>query len=687
MSCLPHRTKTVATVLVGLLFCGWLGVARAQALYIGANYHPHDSTPETWARDIRLMQQAGVKVVRMGHLAWDSYEPREGEFEFAWFDQVMDQMQQANIKVVLDVAVRPAPSWLHQRFPAIDITDFNGNVRPANHRYMEDVGDPDYQRYALRFAKALVEHYARHPALLAFGMDNEPGDGPISYSATVRQRFIQWLKDKYQTPERLSEVWAGQRWSRRITDFNQVILPRSGGMDGAPERVLDFRQFISDEVRLFQTRVIAQTHAIAPNAHITGNMWYYSPLKQFDYAPIAYSGAVSRGGAGCYPGNSLIENGGLRHAMFGVMRIQYESSTPFWCTEFTTMTAAPGSIRKTAFASLLFGNQMVLGWTWASMHSGEEQYLQGLLDWDGQPNRKYDEYRQIATEFARIEAHGFPYQVQADVAIALSFPSQIASVSFPQSHEAQAQSAFDVMFERNVDVRLVDVEHSDLNYKLLIVPGMVVMSESSAARIRQFVANGGTLIMSAGSALVDESGKVFSSGLPGRLADVFGVRVASYEDTRVMNEVGTAGLQGEAIELALGDVRISSESPRFDVIQPQGAQVLGALTGFRESFPLVTQHAFGKGQAIYLGIPARADVLGPIVDRLSPALHLHAGPKVPKGVLARMTDARHALYVNLDAEAKTIAMDRDARSLLHEAHYREAFVLGPNDVEFIEYAD
>jgi beta-galactosidase GanA len=28
----------------------------------------------------------------MGHLAWDSYEPSEGKFDFDWFDKVMDMM-------------------------------------------------------------------------------------------------------------------------------------------------------------------------------------------------------------------------------------------------------------------------------------------------------------------------------------------------------------------------------------------------------------------------------------------------------------------------------------------------------------------------------------------------------------------------------------------------------------------
>ncbi len=159
----------------------------------------------------------------------------------------MDKMNAAGIKVILDIAVHPAPIWLHHQYPSIDVVDPNGNRQYPNHRYMDDVGDPHYQHYALRFADALVRRYGKHPDLLAFGLDNESGDGPISYSPTVRDRFIAWLKAKYGNVENLNKAWAGQRWSRRIGNFDEIGLPVSGGgVMGSPERVLDFRRFISD---------------------------------------------------------------------------------------------------------------------------------------------------------------------------------------------------------------------------------------------------------------------------------------------------------------------------------------------------------------------------------------------------------------------------------------------------------
>ena len=331
-------------------------------------------------KDIELMKAAGLNVVRLGHLAWDSYEPSDGVFDFAWFDNVMDEMDKAGIKVILDIAIHPAPLWLHKKFPSIDVVDSKGNVQYPNHRYMDDVGDPNYQKHAVRYTDSLSKHYGKHPALLAFGIDNESGDGPISYSETVRQRFIVWLKNKYSNLDNLNKAWATQRWSRRINEFEEVGLPSTGSKNGAPEKILDFRRFISDEVNQILFNVLDVVNKNAPNALTNTNAWYYSWMKYFDYSQIAYSGKMIREGCGFYPGNSLTTNWGVMNAAFGISRIQFESPNPFWCSEFTTMTAVPNSIRKSAYASLMYGNQMVCGWAWQSMWAGEEQYLEGMAE-------------------------------------------------------------------------------------------------------------------------------------------------------------------------------------------------------------------------------------------------------------------------------------------------------------------
>ncbi|AOW09973.1 beta-galactosidase [Flavobacterium gilvum] len=673
------RHHSILTLIFFLVFLNQF--SYSQELFVGTNYHPHDDkNPEKIKKDIALMKAAGFKLVRLGHLAWDSYEPTEGKFDFLWFDGVMDEMNKAGIKVILDIAIRPAPLWLRQKFPSINISDASGNVLYPYRRYMEDVGDPNYQEYAVRFTDVITKRYAKHPALVAFGIDNESGSGPISYSETVRQRFIVWLQKKYKTLEALNKAWAGQRWSRKVSNFDQIGL----SVTAAPERMLDFRCFVSDEVNICLTKVLNKVHENAPKALTNTNAWYYAPGKHFDYANIAYSGTMTREGCGFYPGNSLVNNAGLKEALFGISRIQYEATTPFWCNEFTSMTSIPNSIRKSAYATLMLGNQLVCAWTWQSMHAGEEQYLQGLVDWDGETNRKYDEYKKIATEFKKIEKYGFPYKPKAEIGMAFDFASQMVSSAYPEKHEAQLETCFNLFFDYNMDTRVLDIANSDLKYKILMVPGVAVMEPVKAKKIRDFVKNGGTVIMTAYSAVVDSTNQVFSETQPGLLSDVFGIRRASYEETESMNELSRIGLKGKAIRLNYKDKIIDTESERFDVIQIKGAEILGNITSIDKDYPIITSNQYGKGRAIYIGLPARQAVLSPIADDLIATLGIKKGPEVPKNVMARYIDNKHILYLNLTNEVQSINIKGYARSILYDQKYNGKFTIAPFEPEFIE---
>ncbi len=166
----------------------WPGPGR---LFVGTCYQPVDRSPEQIRQDIALMKQAGFTMVRMGDLSWDAFEPSEGQFEFGWFDQILDQMNQSGIKVTLDIGGSPAPIWLHYKYLSVSLIDEQGaTVQPAE-RYMEDISDPIYRQRLIRFADELTRHYAHNPALAAIGYNNEICNGVMSYSEGDRQRFIE----------------------------------------------------------------------------------------------------------------------------------------------------------------------------------------------------------------------------------------------------------------------------------------------------------------------------------------------------------------------------------------------------------------------------------------------------------------------------------------------------------------
>ena len=131
-----------------------------------------------------------------------------------------------------------------------------------------------------------------------------------------------------------------------------------------------------------------------------------------------------------------------------------------------------------------------------------------------------------------------------------------------------------------------------------------------------FVKNGGTVIMTSNSAVVDETGKVFASTHPGRLNDVFGIRVGSYEEPEALNEISRKSFKGKKIELTYKGKAVITESSRFDVIESKGAEILGSITSLDKDYPIITSNKYGKGRAIYVGLPAKVDILNPLLDEL-----------------------------------------------------------------------
>lgn len=194
-------------------------------MFAGACYQPIDRSPAQIEHDIAIMKKAAFTMVRMGDLSWDSFEPREGKFKFEWFDKILAQMHAAGIKVILDIPGLPAPVWLHQNYPSVDIVNQDGvRLHPAT-RYWDNISDPDYRRLVRQLAEKMLERYAHNPAVVAVGYDNEVGSSPMSYSKGDRGRFVAWLKKRYGTIAALNKAWATHSATSSVRSMAPVTFP------------------------------------------------------------------------------------------------------------------------------------------------------------------------------------------------------------------------------------------------------------------------------------------------------------------------------------------------------------------------------------------------------------------------------------------------------------------------------
>jgi beta-galactosidase len=646
-------------------------------LFVGTCYQPIDRTPEQIDRDIAIMKHAGFNVVRMGDLSWDSFEPSQGKFTFVWFDTIMDKMQANGIRVILDIPGSPAPIWLHRAYPGVDIVAQNGARLPPAERYMDDISDPNYMREAGILADAMTKRYAHHPAIIAIGYDNEIGNGYMSYSEADRQRFIAWLKKKYRTIEELNRAWATQRWSRRLNSFEDVDLPLADG-PGPSERYLDLHRYWSDVSveRLDELEAIRRRNM--PDVPSISNLWDTAERRGFDYLST-YKSYVSFGAEGFYPGDPI-------SGVFGALTVKGDLATPLWFNEFTAggggFYGTPGRSRMYAYLGLMVGAQGFLAWTFNSHRGGEEQALFGLVDHDGTPSWKVDEFGRIASEFKQLSKYGFPRYTHPEVAIAYSFdsfidthpngPSNTTLEYFKPSYTEQVQGAFEPLFRANIDAAVINIGHDSLApYKLVVVPADYVMDAASAKAIREYVSTGGAVLMTAFSAKVDEHGQWFDTPLPGRLSDVFGLK------TNAFYQVESAlkfELEGESVDTGVHF---------YEVLEPSTATVLARFTNTADHSPAVTINNFGKGRAIYLATESKASAIGPLLNRLYSAAGVQPGPLTPEGVYARVVDGR-TLYVNTTQQEQRIPITGRRRGIISNRNYDGAVILAPQEADLIE---
>ena len=250
-------------------------------------------------------------------------------------------------------------------------------------------------------------------------------------------------------------------------------------------------------------------------------------------------------------------------------------------------------------------------------------------------------------------------------------PSNTTLQYFKPPYTEQVQGAFEPFFRANLDTAIINIGHESLSpYKLVVVPADYVMDAASATALREYVSNGGTVLMTAFSAKVDEHGQWFDTPLPGRLSDVFGLKTNAFYDST-------------ALKFDLDGKSISTNLRRYEVLEPSTATVLARFTNIPDHNPAITINRFGKGNALYLATESNPSTIGPVLARLLQFAGVQPGPSTPDGLYARVVE-RRTLYVNTTGEPKQVAIEGSKRGILTNRVYEGSVVLGPFEADLVQ---
>ena len=136
-----------------------------------AEYQPYDRLE----RDLDLMAEAGLTVIRVGESVWSTWEPEDGRFDLDWLQPVLDGAHARGIHVILGTPTYAMPPWLARKYPEVRAERRTGERIPYGHRQDADYSHPAFRFHADRLVREVVGRYVDHPAIIGYQVDNEPG--------------------------------------------------------------------------------------------------------------------------------------------------------------------------------------------------------------------------------------------------------------------------------------------------------------------------------------------------------------------------------------------------------------------------------------------------------------------------------------------------------------------------------
>ena len=143
-----------------------------QKLLYGVAYYDEYMPYDRLDDDIRMMQAAGINVVRIAELTWSTHEPQNGVFDFRSVDRVLDAMHQAGISVIVGTPTYAIPTWMVRQHPDVLAITPQGPGRYGARQIM-DITNPTYLFYAERIIRPLIGQVSEHPAVIGYQTDNE----------------------------------------------------------------------------------------------------------------------------------------------------------------------------------------------------------------------------------------------------------------------------------------------------------------------------------------------------------------------------------------------------------------------------------------------------------------------------------------------------------------------------------
>ena len=582
-----------------------------------------------WGQDLDQIKATGFNTVKCW-VDWSTAEPKRDSFNFDNLNLLLKLAEQRSLRVIVQIYTDSAPDWVGIRYPDGRFVDRSGAVVTSQSAPGYCIDHAGVQAEVVKFLEALSRDANRSPALYGWDVWSEPHvinwadfsyltNPEFCFCASTQARFRRWLQAKYKTVDALNAAWY-----RKFASWDEVQPPRFSTILSYTD-YLDWRAFIDDKLGGdLKTRVDAirsADHAHAITSHAASPGLFTSPTDGYgEPDDWKMSANADFFGTSIYPKHSESTHpwayGMLAAGLDFTRSAGHSLGKGFWIGELQAGQGATGMrIADPVTAHdeeywlwqvISHGAREIAIYAWFPMSSGFESNGYGLINLDGtltdRARAAGATARIIATNAASLDA---ARPAAAQVAILYDRLSYMVGGSQPSlSNLGNAErdsllGTYRAFFEKQIPVDFVDPaaqngERLD-QYKILFLPYAVMLSESVAAQVKDYIAGGGTVVAEARLAWNNERGFA-SPVIPGfGLDKVFGAREESIRpDTEPHLLIEPSA---NLPDLKAGD-SIALAAFEEDLQPLADGRVLAKFAG---GDPAVVEHAYGKGRAILIG--------------------------------------------------------------------------------------
>lgn len=604
-------------------------VQRPAGLCYGGDYNPEQWPREVWVEDIALMKEAGINLVSIGIFSWVLLEPREGEYDFEWLDHLMDLLADAGISVDLGTPTAAPPAWFWKKYPQARPVTRDGVTLGNGSRGMASPSSPEYRRAATNITEQLARRYASHPALVLWHVHNEYG-APVSdsYDQNSVLAFRDWLHRRYGTLDALNQAWGTLFWGQKYGEWDEIDAPRVSASVSNQGQRLDFHRFTSDAmlqcfiaerdvIKKYTPHLPVTTNFMATNClspdywawakevDIVANDHYLVAQRTDNHVLLSMDADLTRSLAGNRPW----------------MLMEHSTGAVNW--QGRNIAKRPGELARNSLSHVARGADAVMFFQFRASRYGAEKFHSAMLPHAGTGTRIWREVLDLGDDLGKL----FPVKgstVSSRVAILWDVESFWAQdlewrPTSDLDHRERIESFYSVLWNHGISVDFAHPEADLSGYDLVLAPALYLVGDKASANLSHYVHDGGHLLVSYFSGIVDTNDTVPAGASPGGLRDVLGLEIHEFLPLR----------EEEIVTLGNG----ATGTVWSEEIHPGTATVLSRYTsGPAASGPAITRNDFGSGTAWYVSTKLDGGHLADVVLDAVRNAGIDTGVQPPAGL-------------------------------------------------------